>query len=82
MILAVRLQKFCFFFSISNFLSGLCVAYRPDGKEIAIATLDGQISFFDPVKGDQIHSIEGRHDLGSGRGETDVITAKKNEQAK
>lgn len=47
-----------------------------------MASLDGQISFFDPSKGEQTHSIEGRQDLGSGRSETDVITAKKSEQAK
>lgn len=64
------------------FVLGLCVAYRPDGKEVAVASLDGQITFYDPATGDQVHSIEGRDDLGSGRSENDQITAKKNLQAK
>lgn len=63
-------------------LLGLCVAYRPDGKEVAVATLNGHITFFDPQTGNQVHCIEGRNDLSSGRSETDIITAKKNLQAK
>ncbi|XP_063980144.1 periodic tryptophan protein 2 homolog isoform X2 [Diachasmimorpha longicaudata] len=57
---------------------GLCVVYKPNGEEVAVATLDGQISFFDCKTSDQTGSIEGRKDLGSGRAETDLITAKKN----
>lgn len=60
----------------------LCVAYRPDGKEVAVATLNGHITFFDPSTGHQVHCIEGRNDLSSGRAETDIITAKKSLQAK
>ena len=29
----------------------LAVAFRPDGKEIATASLDGQIHFWDPLEG-------------------------------
>uniref|UniRef100_A0ABM0M5X9 Periodic tryptophan protein 2 homolog n=1 Tax=Saccoglossus kowalevskii TaxID=10224 RepID=A0ABM0M5X9_SACKO len=54
----------------------LCVAYRPDGREVAVATLNCQITFFDVGTGTQTGSIEGRHDLGSGRRDTDLITAK------
>lgn len=56
---------------------GLFVTYKPNGKEVAVATLDGQISFFDCRTATQVQSIEGRNDLGSGRLETDMITAKK-----
>ena len=28
-------------------ISALFVVFRPDGKELAVATLDGQISFWD-----------------------------------
>lgn len=61
---------------------GLCVAFRPDGKEVVVATLDGQLLFFDVRTSTQVGSIEGRNDLGSGRKDTDLITAKKNLQAK
>ncbi|KAJ1525853.1 hypothetical protein ONE63_009048 [Megalurothrips usitatus] len=55
---------------------GLFVTYRPDGEEVAVATLDAQISFFDVKTGDQRTCIEGRNDLGSGRSDTDLVTAK------
>ncbi|CAB0036783.1 unnamed protein product [Trichogramma brassicae] len=60
----------------------LYVTYRPNGEEVAVATLDGQISFFHCRSGTQITSIEGRKDLGSGRSDTDLITAKKSLQGK
>ncbi|KAJ0179133.1 hypothetical protein K1T71_004845 [Dendrolimus kikuchii] len=53
----------------------LQVAFRPDGEEIAVSTLDGNITFFNPTTCDQTGSIEGRNDLGSGRADTDLITA-------
>lgn len=61
---------------------GLCVTYKPNGEEVAVATLDGQISFFHCRTATQIGSIEGRNDLGSGRSDTDLITAKKSLQGK
>lgn len=60
----------------------LCVAFKPDGQEVAVATLDGQILVFDVKTSTQHYSIEGRYDLGSGRSDTDLITAKKTLQAK
>ena len=45
-------------------------------------TLDGQISFFHCKTAVQIGSIEGRNDLGSGRSDTDLITAKKSLKGK
>ncbi|CAI6347363.1 unnamed protein product [Macrosiphum euphorbiae] len=68
--------------TIQLFADGLCVAFRPDGKEVVVATLDGQLLFFDVRTSTQVASIEGRNDLGSGRTDTDLITAKKNLQAK
>lgn len=56
---------------------GLCVVYKPNGEEVAVATLDGQISFFDCKTATQLSTVEGRNDLGSGRSETDLITAKR-----
>ncbi|XP_036401269.1 PWP2 small subunit processome component [Megalops cyprinoides] len=55
---------------------GLAVTYRPDGQELAVATLDGEISFWNPQTAAQTGSIVGRHDLQMGRKETDKITAK------
>ncbi|KAG8430148.1 hypothetical protein GDO86_018389 [Hymenochirus boettgeri] len=60
----------------------LTVAFRPDGKEIAVATLDGEITFWDPEKGTQMGSIEGRHDLQLGRKELDMVTAKHSSKGK
>lgn len=61
---------------------GLCVAFKPNGLEVAAATLDGQILTFDIKTATQTSFMEGRYDLGSGRLETDLITAKQNLQAK
>ncbi|KAK9507278.1 hypothetical protein O3M35_007173 [Rhynocoris fuscipes] len=60
----------------------LAVTYRPDGKEVAVASLDGQISFFDPKSGTQVGFIEGKNDLASGKLDTDLISAKKSQEAK
>ncbi|OAD61424.1 Periodic tryptophan protein 2 like protein, partial [Eufriesea mexicana] len=61
---------------------GIYVTYKPNGEEVAVATLDGQISFFHCKTAVQIGSIEGRNDLGSGRSDTDLITAKKSLKGK
>ncbi|KAI9316685.1 WD40 repeat-like protein [Dichotomocladium elegans] len=53
----------------------LAVAFRPDCKEIAAATLDGQISFWDVELGKQTGSIEGRKDISGGRKLNDRTTA-------
>ncbi|XP_030059627.1 periodic tryptophan protein 2 homolog [Microcaecilia unicolor] len=54
----------------------LAVTFRPDGRELAVCTLDGQITFWDPEIASQTGSIEGRHDIQMGRRELDKITAK------
>ncbi|XP_017744254.1 PREDICTED: periodic tryptophan protein 2 homolog isoform X2 [Rhinopithecus bieti] len=54
----------------------LAVTFRPDGAELAVATLNSQITFWDPENAVQTGSIEGRHDLKTGRKELDKITAK------
>ncbi|KAM6894090.1 PWP2 small subunit processome component [Xenentodon cancila] len=55
---------------------GLSVTYRPDGQELAVATLNGEVSFWNPHTATQTGSVAGRHDLQTGRKETDKITAK------
>ncbi|KAH8280515.1 hypothetical protein KR018_009054, partial [Drosophila ironensis] len=57
------------------------VTFSPSGEEIAVATLSGNITIFDVKSAGQVTTIEGRNDLGSGRLETDMVTAKKNAQA-
>ncbi|XP_029375197.1 PWP2 small subunit processome component isoform X1 [Echeneis naucrates] len=61
---------------------GLVVAYRPDGQELAVATLNGEISFWNPHTATQTGSVSGRHDLEMGRKETDKITAKQSAKGK
>lgn len=58
------------------FTSALSVAYRSDGQQLAVATLNGEISFWDPRTATQTGSVSGRHDLETGRKDTDKITAK------
>ena len=60
----------------------LAVAIRPDGKEMAISTLDGQITFFDIQQGKQINVIEGRKDISGGRKADDRVTAANNASGK
>lgn len=43
---------------------------------MAVATLDGQLTFWDISTALQLHSIEGRNDLGGGRKSSDRMTSK------
>ncbi|XP_038616528.1 periodic tryptophan protein 2 homolog [Tachyglossus aculeatus] len=60
----------------------LAVTFRPDGLELAVATLNAQITFWDHENAVQSGSIEGRHDLKVGRKELDKITAKHSAKGK
>ncbi|TFK70173.1 WD40 repeat-like protein [Pluteus cervinus] len=53
----------------------LSLAFRPDGKELAASTLDGQITFFDIQDSKQTNSIEGRKDISGGRKAEDRVSA-------
>lgn len=53
----------------------LTVVYRPDGKQLACSTLDGQIHFWDPIDGSLMYTIEGRRDVAGGRLMTDRRSA-------
>ena len=55
----------------------VAVAYRPDGRELAVAALNGQVTFWDVQSASQSGSIEGRADLGYTRKDQDKISAKK-----
>lgn len=60
----------------------LAIAIRPDGKEMAISTLDGQITFFDIQHGKQTNIIHGRKDISGGRKVDDRVTAANNASGK
>lgn len=60
----------------------LSLAFRPDGKELAASSLDGQITFFDVAEGKQTGLIEGRKDASGGRKVDDRITAANNTSGK
>jgi periodic tryptophan protein 2 len=60
----------------------LAVTFRPDGKELAASSLDGQITFFDINEGKQIGLIEGRKDASGGRKADDRVTAANNTSGK
>eukprot|EP00775_Hariotina_reticulata_P006700 gene6700-6923_t len=51
----------------------LAVAWRPDGKQLASATLDGQIYFWDAQEGVIQGVIEGRRDIKGGRLASDSL---------
>jgi periodic tryptophan protein 2 len=60
----------------------LAVAFRPDGSQLAVSSLDGIISFWDVKGGTQIGSIDGRKDASGGRKEADSRTSKTNPATK
>eukprot|EP01038_Epipyxis_sp_PR26KG_P014178 gene14178-19024_t len=53
----------------------LAVAFRPDSKEIATASTNGNITFWDVENGSQLSIIEGRRDISGGRLTTDTMTS-------
>jgi periodic tryptophan protein 2 len=53
----------------------LTLAYRPDGKEIATATLDGNLNFWDVQDARLKSVIEGRKDIQGGRKVSDARAA-------
>lgn len=53
----------------------LALAMRPDGRQLAAATLDGSIYLWDPVEGVLEGTIEGRRDIRGGRLQGDRRTA-------
>ncbi|KAL8726026.1 MAG: hypothetical protein Q9166_006971 [cf. Caloplaca sp. 2 TL-2023] len=51
------------------------VAVRPDSKQIAVSTLDGQLTFWSVSEGTQSASLDGRRDTSGGRKVSDRRTA-------
>jgi periodic tryptophan protein 2 len=61
---------------------GLALAFRPDGKELAVSSLNGQITFFDVQDSKQTNVIEGRRDVSGGRKADDRMSATNNSSGK
>lgn len=53
----------------------LRVAVRPDGKQVAVSTLDGQLTFWSISEAGQEISVDGRRDISGGRKLTDRRSA-------
>jgi periodic tryptophan protein 2 len=53
----------------------LCVAVRPDSKQIAVTTLDGQLTFWSVSDASQESGVDGRRDVSGGRKMSDRRTA-------
>ncbi|KAH8871373.1 Periodic tryptophan protein 2 like [Schistosoma japonicum] len=61
----------------------LCVAYRGDGKQLAISLLNGNIVFYDPNEGVEMGTIDGHRDLGiSQTSADDLVTPRRAAEAK
>ena len=53
----------------------LSVAIRPDSRQLAVSTLDGQLTFWDMEQADQVAGVDGRRDVSGGRKASDRRTA-------
>jgi periodic tryptophan protein 2 len=53
----------------------LCVAFRPDSKQIAVTTLDGQLTFWSVSDASQENGVDARRDVSGGRKMSDRRTA-------
>jgi periodic tryptophan protein 2 len=53
----------------------LDVAIRPDSLQLAVSTLDGQLTFWSITDAEQISGLDGRRDVSGGRKATDRRTA-------
>ncbi|RDL40902.1 WD40 repeat-like protein [Venustampulla echinocandica] len=53
----------------------LDVAFRPDSRQLAVSTLDGQLTFWSVSEAEQQSGVDGRRDVSGGRKLTDRRTA-------
>ncbi|KAF2703413.1 WD40 repeat-like protein [Pleomassaria siparia CBS 279.74] len=53
----------------------LCIAFRPDSKQIAVTTLDGQLTFWSVSDAVQQNGVDARRDVSGGRKMSDRRTA-------
>lgn len=60
----------------------LALAVRPDAKEVAVATLNGHLRFFDVEEAKQVHAMDIRKDVFAGRHMEDRFELKNSERAR
>ena len=60
----------------------LSLAFRPDGQELVVSTLDGQLTFFSTSQSKQTNVIEGRKDISGGRKADDRVAASNSASSK
>jgi periodic tryptophan protein 2 len=60
----------------------LAVAFRPDGKQLCSATLNGNLNVWNVKDGELLGTIDGQRDVAGGRRKDDLITAKNNSISK
>lgn len=60
----------------------VCVAFKPNGEEVAVSSLNGNISIFHVKTAQQLASIEGKNDMGGTVSDVDLNTAEKNLQGR
>lgn len=60
----------------------LSVAMRPDSKQVAVSTLDGNLSFWDIEQGKQVGEVDGKFDVSGGRYTTDKFTSEHSKRSK
>ena len=53
----------------------LCLAIKPDSRQVAVSTLDGQLTFWSLSEANQEAGVDGRRDISGGRKLTDRRTA-------
>lgn len=56
----------------------LALAFRPDGQEVCVASLNGQLNFFDAKSGAHTGVIDGRRDIAGGRKLDDKVQQRNN----
>ena len=60
----------------------LDIAIRPDSKEVAVSSLDGQLTFWSLAEAVQSHGLSGRRDVTGGRNLSDRRTAASSAESK
>lgn len=67
---------------IQMYTDVLALAVRSDSKQMAVASLDGQVSFWDIENAKQVGNIDARKDIISGRYLNDAFTSQNSKRSK
>mmetsp|Transcript_19430 Transcript_19430/g.28794 ORF Transcript_19430/g.28794 Transcript_19430/m.28794 type:complete len:893 (-) Transcript_19430:3154-5832(-) len=68
--------------SFQHASDAVCLAWRPDSKEICTGTIGGLLSFWDNESGKLKFEIDGRRDIAGGRKLNDRMTANNNSSSR